>query len=309
MTGDAVALSWHGGDPNPWDTVVYDVYLGTASNTLLPAGQATEGPTWTVSGLAAGTTYYWQVISRDNGGLETLSPVWRFTTPGPPPDLTVSQITWTPETDIAAGQIVTFTTTILNEGTGPVVDAFLVDFRVDGVTIGTQTCNQVLAPGQSFTLTWTWTAKTGDHTINVIVDSTGKVAESEENENSRSQDLQGISDKTPPELASTQPANGAELLGLDRIVIVLLDRHGRLDDVAMTSGNITVNCNGAPVSAQLPKTATGSLSSRPRCLLKTGSTRWSSSPRTWRAIRPRIISPLLWIAQLPIPPPSRAGRS
>jgi RHS repeat-associated protein len=255
MTGDAVALSWHGGDPNPWDTVVYDVAFGTAANALIPAGQASDGPTLTVAGLLPGTTYYWQVTSRDNGRLESVGPVWRFTTPGSPPDLAVSQITWTPETDIAAGQIVTFTTTILNEGIGPVVDAFLVDFRVDGVTIGTQTYNQVLAPGQSFTMNWAWTAKTGDHTINVIVDSTGKVVESEENENSRSQELQGISDRTPPELSSTQPANGAEVQQIDRIVIVLLDRHGSVDDAAMTSGNITVNRNGSPVSGTIAESS------------------------------------------------------
>jgi methionine-rich copper-binding protein CopC len=255
MAGDAVDLGWHGGDPNPWDRVAYGVYLGVAADSLLPAGQATEGPSLAVSGLAAGTTYYWQVISRDNGGLETPGPVWRFTTPGPPPDLAVTQISWTPETDIAAGQVVTFTTTILNEGAGPVVDAFLVDFRVDGLTIGTQTYNQVLPPGQSFTLTWTWTAAAGDHTINVIVDSTGKVAEAEENENTRSQGFQGIPDRTPPELLSTEPANGAELKQIDRIVIALLDRHGSVDDAAMTGGNITVNLNGRPISGTITESS------------------------------------------------------
>jgi hypothetical protein len=29
-----VTVSWLGGDPNPWDTVTYDVYLGDAADNL-----------------------------------------------------------------------------------------------------------------------------------------------------------------------------------------------------------------------------------------------------------------------------------
>jgi RHS repeat-associated protein len=247
LTDNAVALSWYGGDPNPWDTVTYYLFFGTAADALVLESQVSGGVSTTVSNVMPGTTYFWQIVARDNGGLEAAGPVWQFTTQGPPPDLAVSHLTWTPETDIAAGQVMTFTATILNEGAGPVVDGFVVDFRVDGVSIGTQSVNQILGPGGSVTLSRTWTAVAGDHTIEVIVDSTGKVVEAEEDENTLSQAVQDIVDRTPPELLSTSPDDGAEVQLLDHIVISLYDRHGSVDDAAMMAGNITVTWNGSPV--------------------------------------------------------------
>jgi RHS repeat-associated protein len=247
MTGNTAALSWYGGDPNPWDTVTYYLFFGTAADALALESQVSGGVSTTVSNVSPGTTYFWQIIARDNGGLEAAGPVWKFTTHGPPPDLAVSQITWTPETDIAAGQVMTFTATIVNEGAGPVVDGFVVDFRVDGVSIGTQSVSQIMTPGESINLSRTWTAVAGNHIIEVVVDSTGKVTEAEEDENTLSQAIQDIEDRTPPELLSTSPVNGAELQILDRIVVSLFDRHGSVDDAAMTSGNITVTWNGSPL--------------------------------------------------------------
>jgi parallel beta-helix repeat protein len=77
-------LSWTGGDPDPEDTVTYNVYFGT--NTT-PSLDATIGPypatqsviTYDLPTLDPGTTYYWQIVARDNYGITREGPVWDFT--------------------------------------------------------------------------------------------------------------------------------------------------------------------------------------------------------------------------------------
>jgi hypothetical protein len=41
--------------------------------------------TWTVSGLAAGTAYYWQVVSRTMANMGSAGPVWSVRTAGGEP--------------------------------------------------------------------------------------------------------------------------------------------------------------------------------------------------------------------------------
>ena len=73
-------LSWEGGDPDPGDTVTYDVFFGTSSppTTLLCDDAAVE--TCDPGTLNYSTSYYWKVIATDNHGLPTPGDVWQFTT-------------------------------------------------------------------------------------------------------------------------------------------------------------------------------------------------------------------------------------
>jgi hypothetical protein len=76
-------LSWSGGDPDPGDTVTYDVYFGiTSSPPLVSSGQS--GTTYNPS-LSYSTTYYWKIVARDNHGASTTGPVWDFSTQSTPP--------------------------------------------------------------------------------------------------------------------------------------------------------------------------------------------------------------------------------
>lgn len=61
----------------------YDVYFGTNANPG-PAELLgnTASKAWTLPPLTPGTTYYWQVVSRQDA-LSTPGPVWRFTVPAP----------------------------------------------------------------------------------------------------------------------------------------------------------------------------------------------------------------------------------
>jgi subtilase family serine protease len=109
----------------------------------------------------------------------------------------VAGITYAPATGILPNQEVTFTATIQNNGAGPAVDSFQVEFRIGGASIGNKTVSQTLSGGEYTQLTQTWTAAAGEHTIEVMADSAGTVNESDEDNNSLSQILPDIIDPTP----------------------------------------------------------------------------------------------------------------
>ncbi len=73
-----VMLGWQCEDIDG-DTLVYDVYLGTAMNPPLLAADVPNNY-FTPPGLTAGVKYYWRIVARDPLGLEQSSPTWNFTT-------------------------------------------------------------------------------------------------------------------------------------------------------------------------------------------------------------------------------------
>ena len=249
LTDGSLTVTWVGGDPNPWDTVTYDVYFGTASDNLSMVAGGIDTESYLLSDLEEGITYYWQIIAQDNGGLETTGPVWHFTSQGPPPDLVVTHVTWDPSANIEGGQEVTFTATIQNNGTGPAVDTFQVDFRIGGTSIGSQQISQILESSESVQVSRAWTAQVGEHTIEVVADSAGQVAESDETNNNLSQPLPSVQDTTPPELVDTSPADGIRIQQVTVILITLLDRYGgTVDDDAVIGSISVINGSNQPVA-------------------------------------------------------------
>ncbi len=243
----AVTLNWVGGDSNPWDIVVYDLYFGTMADNLVQETEALESSSYERTGLAEGTTYYWKIVARDNEGAETGSPVWHFTTLGAPPDIVVSEFVWNPAFGLRAGQTITLTATVENTGAGPVVDSFAVEFYVDGSSIGSQTVNPVFQAGSSTSISRTWTAKTGNHSIAVRADGKQKVVELNEENNNDSADLPDIIDPTPPDLVSTVPADGTSLTQVDEIIFTLSDQYGAVDDAAVIAGVAVLDGSSLPV--------------------------------------------------------------
>jgi outer membrane protein assembly factor BamB len=75
-------LSWKGGDPNPGDTVTYDVYFGTTSPPQKIISNQTE-LTYDPGTMNYNTTYYWKIIAWDNHNLSAAGPIWDFTVDGP----------------------------------------------------------------------------------------------------------------------------------------------------------------------------------------------------------------------------------
>jgi uncharacterized caspase-like protein len=74
-------LGWTGGDPDPDDSVTYDVYFGF--NPAPPSVSTNQSATTYDPGpLAFSTTYYWKIVATDSHGASTTGPVWDFTTEG-----------------------------------------------------------------------------------------------------------------------------------------------------------------------------------------------------------------------------------
>jgi hypothetical protein len=109
-------LGWTGGDPDPGDTVTYDVYFGTNPGVPPLVGIDISEPTYCPGPLACDTKYYWYVVATDNHGASTTVPSpWDFTTsPNGHPDITVFPTSF----DVALRPDTTrdYTLTIGNDG-------------------------------------------------------------------------------------------------------------------------------------------------------------------------------------------------
>lgn len=95
-------LVWHGG----WFAHIYDVYFGTSPDPPLFAANLELGPSqsttqhqqFTLPTLAAGTTYYWKIVSKTMALQEKVGSTWSFTTAGtapPPPAGATTVVLWT----------------------------------------------------------------------------------------------------------------------------------------------------------------------------------------------------------------------
>ena len=115
-------------------------------------------------------------------------------------DLIVSDISWTPPTNIDDGEEVTFTATVVNAGQGGTARDFHVLFELDGAFIGQSIVNG-LAAGVSVQVDQNWTATLGDHNVRAFVDRFDTVPESLENNNDRVEALPTVG---APDLIVTQ---------------------------------------------------------------------------------------------------------
>jgi hypothetical protein len=77
MTTD---LIWVGGDPDSEDTVTYDVYLGTDSNSMDLICDDQPNTSCSPSTLEPKRTYYWKVVASDGKESSENDPAWSFTT-------------------------------------------------------------------------------------------------------------------------------------------------------------------------------------------------------------------------------------
>ncbi len=75
-TAGKVRLVWNGSDPDN-DIVDYDIYFGISSSPLLLKSGVKESQLQDVT-IIQGTTYYWQVISKDSKGNTSESGIFQF---------------------------------------------------------------------------------------------------------------------------------------------------------------------------------------------------------------------------------------
>jgi PKD repeat protein len=72
-------LSWTAIDPDPGDTLTYDVYFGKTNPPALQTSNYTSN-TYNPGLLTHYMVYYWKIIAKDNHGTRTVGPVLSFTT-------------------------------------------------------------------------------------------------------------------------------------------------------------------------------------------------------------------------------------
>ena len=72
-------LSWSGDDPDPGDTVTYDVYFGI-SNPPLKMRSNQSGTSYDPGTMSYNTKHYWKIIAWGNNGTSAEGPIWSFTT-------------------------------------------------------------------------------------------------------------------------------------------------------------------------------------------------------------------------------------
>ena len=80
--GASVSLSvrWSGHDPNPGDSLTYQVYLNAGSDPTTLVCTTSAGACVLPADLAYATDYSWQVVTTDQTGLSSAGPTWHFRT-------------------------------------------------------------------------------------------------------------------------------------------------------------------------------------------------------------------------------------
>ncbi|NQX67633.1 discoidin domain-containing protein [Paenibacillus alba] len=108
------------------------------------------------------------------------------------PDLTVSNLTWTPSGILTEGANVTFSAEITNSGTGASPNtAHKVSFRMNGNEIATGSAMTSLGLNAKTTITAStpWSSTSGTYTVAAIIDPDNTISEWNENNNSSSKSI------------------------------------------------------------------------------------------------------------------------
>jgi subtilase family serine protease len=198
-------ISWTPANPVEGDTVNFTVYIknqGTASAGAFKVAYYVDGSKlgeWSITSLSSGLTstqtFTWTATvgshtvkafadssyniaesdENNNQREET------FTVSGKP-DLTISDISWTPSSP-KEGETVTFTVYIQNQGTAD-AGSFKVAYYIDGAKLGEWSITS-LSTSQTINKTFTWTAAYPSHTVKALADSGYSISEKDENNNQK----------------------------------------------------------------------------------------------------------------------------
>ncbi len=178
----------------------YDVYFGTTSPP--PQAYANWSTTSYTASVAAGHTYYWSVVARNScATLAASSGTWSFSV-GSQPNLTPYQPAgWSAPIVVSTGTGTTTDSFLLrstdtlyldwaainNGGASvPAAPNYYFDLYLDGSYWGQWYASVALDPNYYLYLTdfSLGSLAAGVHTLTLVCDSTGVVAESDENDNS-----------------------------------------------------------------------------------------------------------------------------
>ncbi len=120
------------------------------------------------------------------------------------PDLIVSEISLSPP-EPALGDAVTITVAVKNQGDSP-ADSSFVTCWVDDTIIATKPVD-ALDSGITATAAFSWTASAGPHIIKATADSSGKIAESDESNNTATYSITTVAPDLIVQSITWSPAN------------------------------------------------------------------------------------------------------
>ena len=224
-------LDWLGGDNDPFDTVVYDLYFGTAANPELVASDL-NGASFSPPQLQYNKFYFWQVLARDNHGGVALSPVYSFLTQ-PESTPVAPTITGQPVSQtVAAGSNATFSVTAT--GTGPLAYQWL--FNTTNVLAG--------ATNAILTVTNAQPANSGNYAV-VVTNMGGSVTSG----------VAVLTVLVPPSVV-TQPTNTTANALSDAVISVNATGTAPLIYQWFKSGSVMTNATNATLT--LPAVTTNS---------------------------------------------------
>jgi|GEM_PF-4629581 len=152
-----VELGWDSDDDPNGDNLLFSVYLGKDPNTLPSKTGFGSTYTYDAGTLDAGTTYYWRIDSKDEGGLVVTGETWNFTTEGGMADLTAININVTD--DVILYNDVEVSVTVQNLGGYPTnvatLEIYLSDTENELQTFINSSYMLIpeLEPGQQIVLT------------------------------------------------------------------------------------------------------------------------------------------------------------
>jgi len=100
----------------------------------------------------------------------------------PPPDLIIQDIAWSP-TEASVGDTITFTASILNQGSGNTQNSEATCY-IDGISIGHQDLPEI-GSGNIVTKTFAWVAEPGTHIVRIAADPNNLITETDETNNEK----------------------------------------------------------------------------------------------------------------------------
>lgn len=80
IVGLETDLSWNACTDSDGDKITYDVYLGTDVNPTIAVTTDNETTSFKASNLTNNSTYYWNVVSKDEYSESETSEIWNFST-------------------------------------------------------------------------------------------------------------------------------------------------------------------------------------------------------------------------------------
>lgn len=209
------------------------LYVNNTKIKQISLNATTNWDTWgtqteTVALNQGSNTIRYKFDTADSGNVNVDNISVDTSTGSGSPDLIVTDITWSPASPTAGSEVV-FSAVVKNQGTAatPAGVKHGLNLLVDGVQVNwCDTYTTSIAAGASVTLTAnsgpagknSWTATSGSHTVQAVIDDTFLITESNENNNTYSEAISIGSSTGTPDLIVTDityspasPSDGNEV--------------------------------------------------------------------------------------------------